>query len=174
MRNNAETHNWNNVLRLENEIINGCLHPPTPLRAYGSIQKRGRKDCKSKKGWRTPRKLCFPDGMGQMHLWTHRDCIIIHKISIGPSQMGFKHWEGKWSWASIPNPEANSKCQLLTKQNLAFFSGISLGTEITLKAGPHGPMARRKDKPVFKFWLSSCLCLPYTFTMYTPCVSHYI
>jgi hypothetical protein len=53
---------------LKHSGLNGMSSQSPPLRDQRIIRKRRQKDCKSQRGWMTPRKQCLPDTTGLMHI----------------------------------------------------------------------------------------------------------
>lgn len=52
-----------------------------------------------------------------MNIWTYRDHGSIHRTA----QMGFQHWEGRWTWGPTSIQEAIYNWDPLAKGKITFF-----------------------------------------------------
>jgi hypothetical protein len=87
-----------------------CLHQKalSLFRAQGTLQKRRQKECKSQRGWKTPRKQ---GPLHQPHDEHAQEPMETEAACTGPAQVctdGVLELKGEWTFARILNPEAVS------------------------------------------------------------------
>lgn len=88
----------------------------------------------TRQGWctceLTPGKQYLPDTIGWTHIQTHEDVAV----NTGPVQVQAK-W-GEWTWTPIPNWEALSSWQCLTKEKLVSLMESRWVYRSQVRAGP--------------------------------------
>lgn len=52
--------------------------------------------------------------------WCTRELTEMGAVCTGPNQMGFRHWDQKGTWATIPKQETVTSWQWLAKEKLVF------------------------------------------------------
>ena len=73
----------------------GHLYNISSSQGSGSSQKKGQKDCKSKRRWMTPRKTSPLDTAGKLHIWTHSNWQCAQALWYKLSLENIPTWKGK-------------------------------------------------------------------------------
>lgn len=76
--------------------------------------------------------------------------VVAAQPCLGPSQMEFQNWEGKWTWVPAPNGEAVYNWYPLSKENQ--FSPVECHYQLCSRAGP---LRRRRRSRLLqsRLWL---------------------